>query len=170
MHLVVVSDPGGRLQQSRISIEGGRLRYDGAPLTGYNYLVFRIDTPAERDDWESLSSIEEPYQAAVEMLQSALTNPDPELSKNMLVEADRRLGAAKLAAFRAKELTKVVGRNQVIAALHDRYADAKKKLAPGAAEQPEIPRTLTQVMASRISVEDARRRGEMSEQDLITTQ
>jgi hypothetical protein len=128
--------------------------------------VFRIDTPAERDDWDSLSSIEEPYQAAIEMLQSALMNPDPELQKNMLLEADRRLGAAKLAAFRAKELTKVVGRNQVLQALQDRYADAKKKLAPGAADEP-IPRTLSQVMTSRISVEDARRLGEMTERDLI---
>lgn len=162
MHLVVVSAPEGTLAKEKISVEGGRLRYEGNPLSGYDYMVFRIDTPAERDDWDSLSTIPEPYDDAIGMLEKAYGLPDPDAQKTMLAEADRRFGAAKLAAFRAKELTKIVGRNQVIKALQERYAAAKQQLAPGAAEAI-VPRKLSQVMAARISVADALSLGEACE-------
>jgi hypothetical protein len=167
MHLIVVADRNKQLDKAKMSIEDGRLRYEGRSLTGYNYMVLRIDTPADRNDWDSLSAIEEPYLAAIEQLQAALLEPDPDKQKTLMTEADRRLGAAKLAAFRAKELTKVVGRNQAIKGLQDGYNRAKEQLGGAGGAPAEFPRNLTGVLAARISVEEARRIGEMREWDLL---
>jgi hypothetical protein len=59
-----------------------------------------LDTPVERDGWESLSAIEQPYLACIEAPQNALTIPSDAQRALMLQEAERRLAAAKLAAFR----------------------------------------------------------------------
>jgi hypothetical protein len=80
MHLVVVLAPEGTLAKEKITVEGEQLRYDGKPLSGYDYLVFRIDAPAERDNWDSLSAIAEPYDDAIGMLEKAYGLPDPTLT------------------------------------------------------------------------------------------
>jgi hypothetical protein len=166
-HLIVVADQHKPLDKTKMTVEAGQLRYEGRALRGYNYMAFRIDTPQERDDWDSLSSIEEPYLTAIEQLQSALAEPDPEKQKTLMTEADRRLGAAKLAAFRAKELTKVIGRNQAIKALQDSYNKAKQQLGVAGGAPVDLRKDLKEVLTARISVEEARRLGEMRESDLV---
>jgi hypothetical protein len=161
MHIVIASDPDGRLAQSRMTVEQSRLLYDGKSLTGYDYMVLRIDLPAERDDWDSLSAIEEPFLASIKALQDALAEPDAKKRKALMNVADRQLGAAKLAAYNAKELTKIVGRNQVIKTLQGNYDAAKLALGAAGAAEVAIPRNLKEALANCISVADAKSFGEL---------
>jgi hypothetical protein len=169
-YFVVISSPLGRHQAATLWVKGGRL-YEGTggnnlqPVTGFHYMLFRIEAESDRDDWDSLTAIEEPYQQAIEMVQNSVAEADPDLKKKMLSEADRRLGAAKLAAFRAKELTKIVGRNQVIEALGRRFEEAKKQLGAAAFGREFSPK-LKAALENRISVAEAAAKGEMREEEL----
>ncbi len=79
--------------------------------------LFRVDVTQTRDDYDSLTSIAGPYNDALDMLSNAQTQDDSALKDKMMKEAEKRYAAARLAAFRAPELTTTVGRNQVLEAL-----------------------------------------------------
>lgn len=104
-------------------------------LTGYDYALFRLDAVGERDDYQALTAISEPYQAAIEALSASIQEADSQKEKDKLLEAERLLGAAKLAAYKSKELTFKAGRRQVIEALQKGFNEAKALLGSGAAEQ-----------------------------------
>ena len=135
-------------------------------LTGHHYMLFRIESAAERDDWESLSAIRDPFEEAIQLLGQSGYERDADKRAVLVDEADRRLGAAKLAAIRAKELTKLVGRNQVVQALQSGFDAAKKQLALGA-----VPRKADAPMASafsrRISVAEAAALGVATEETVL---
>lgn len=50
-HVVVVSADAGRFDPARLAVLGGRLCYDTVPVEGHDYLVLRVETRTERDDW-----------------------------------------------------------------------------------------------------------------------
>ena len=165
--LVIVGATDGELDETKISMEAGRLRYRGQALTGYNYMVLRVDTPTERDDYESLSSIEDPFLQAIDALKDAVKQRDPKRREEMLADADNLLLNAKFAVYQSKELTKVVGRNQVIKAIEAKYAQAKVDFgAPGLVED-QTTIDLKSIMASSITVRDARSLGELRILDLL---
>jgi len=83
------------------------------PLTGYDYMLFRIESRDERDDWDSLSAIQKPFERAIEMLQSG-----------NIEQANAFIRTAIAAAFTAKELTTKVDRRRVIDQLQQAYQDA----------------------------------------------
>lgn len=83
------------------------------PLTGYDYMLFRIESRDERDDWDSLTAIQKPYERAIEMLQAG-----------NIEQANAFIRTAKAAAFTAKELTAKVDRRRVIDQLQQAYQDA----------------------------------------------
>ena len=80
---------------------------DSRPLSGYAYMLFRIECHEERDDWQELDSIREPFAMAVE----ALMNQQPEVSSWLLRRAytavlnasDLTLGHRIAAAYQLKE-------------------------------------------------------------------
>jgi hypothetical protein len=170
-YLLTIADDSSELEAEKCFVKQDRLYYGGslnsaAPLTGYSYVLLRIDTPEERDDWESLSAIDDPYKSAIEMLQTAMATNDPKLQQGMMEEADRRIGAAKLAVYRSKELTRTIGINQVMGAIEARYADAKKRFASHGATEVKVARDLKSAMAGRMSPREALLRGPMQEEDL----
>src|SRR5262249_34012738 len=127
--------------------------------------LFRVDVSDSRDDWDSLTTINEPYVQAVEMLSNAKSQEDPELGEKMRKEAEKRYGAARLAAFRAPELTSVVGKNQVLAALERRWKEAKQQIGEGAFAE-DFPKTLKAAMRNPMPADEARERGEVTEEEL----
>jgi hypothetical protein len=91
---------------------------------------------------------------------------DEEMKTKIRSEAEKRYGAARLAAIRAPELTNVVGRNQALIGLEQRWTEAKKQMGQGAF-QGDFPRTLKAAMRNPISIETALEMGELDEQDWL---
>ena len=77
-------------------------------------------------------------------------------------EAEKRCFATRLAAIRAPELTKIVGRNQVLAALDQRWAEAKEQMGVEGALPVDFPSPLKNVMRNPISVQDATYSGKIT--------
>jgi hypothetical protein len=166
---VVINAPEGTLDPKQLWVKNDRLCYgvDAANgLIGYDYVLIRIDSVDERDDYHALSSIDEPYQGAISVLNDAILEPDPQKKKDKMSEAERLLGAAKLAAFKSKELTFKTGRRQVIQALQKGFEEAKQLLGSAAADQP-IARNLSDAMIGAISPAEALLAGEVTIQDLL---
>ena len=65
-------------------------------LKGHTYMLLRIDAPEDRDDWEELMAIQEPYQKAVEAL----------INDNKPQEADAYLRKAVTTALFSPDLTR----------------------------------------------------------------
>jgi hypothetical protein len=169
-YLALINAATGTLDKNEMWVKGDRLHYgatkDSAlPLEGYDYVLLRLDSVDERDDYSSLSSIDGPYQSAITALNESVVEPDPQKQKDKLTEAERLLGAAKVAVFKSKELTFKTGRRQVIQALQKGFDEAKALLAGGAAEQA-ISRTLAEAMTGAMSAEEALLAGEVSVADL----
>jgi hypothetical protein len=164
-YYVVVAAQAGALKPEELFVRGGRLYRGDRAITGYDYMLFRVDVNCTRDDWDSLASIDGPYQEAIKLLEDSLKSDDLDLQKGMRAEAEKRIAAARVAAFRAPELSRVVGKNQVLDALDKRWKEAKKQLGLGAFAN-EFPRTLAAAMRNPISITEAIERGEQSEQDL----
>lgn len=167
---VVVGAPTGALSAAQMWVKNDRLHYGptaaaATALTGYDYALFRLDALAERDDYQALTAIGEPYQAAIDALSASIQEPDPQKQKDKLLEAERLLGAAKLAAYKSKELTFKAGRRQVIEALQKGFNEAKGLLGSGAAEQ-NVAATLARAMAGAMSAKEAVLAGEVSIRDL----
>jgi hypothetical protein len=166
-YFVMISAEAGNIDPKDLFVRGSRLYRGADELTGYHYMLFRVDTTDSRDDWDALSSISEPYAQAVEMLQSLVGQDDEEIKKKLKAEAEKRFGAARLAAIRAPELTNVVGRNQVLTSLDQRWAEAKKQIGVQNALPTNFPATLKAAMRNPISVQAALDMGERSEQDWL---
>jgi hypothetical protein len=103
-------------------------------LTGVDDMVLHIEVRAERDDWNALASIAEPFKRAIE----ALSGGD-----SAKAEAEVRL--ALRAAYVAAELTDA-DRRRVIELIKAEYARAKadldfRGLVPG--EVPDLQQLVT---------------------------
>lgn len=164
-YYVVISAPEGEVKPDDLFVRQGRLYRGDQAMTGYDYMLFRVDVNSTRDDWDSLTSISGPYQEAIDLLENSLRSEDPATQKSMVAEAEKRFSAARVAAFRAPELTRVVGKNQVLEALDKRWKEAKEQLGVGAFTI-EVPRTLSAAMRNPMSIAAAIERGEPLEQDL----
>jgi hypothetical protein len=169
-YMVSIDAKAGDINPNELWVKGDRLLRgpslnEAKPLTGYHYTLMRVDAVDERDDYQFLSSIDGPYQSAITALNEAVLEPDPQKQKDKMMEAERLLSAAKVAAFKAKELTFKSGRRQVITALQKNFDEARSLLAPGVAEQP-VARTLEQAMANTISVQEALIAGDVTVKDL----
>jgi len=164
-YFVVLADEPDARKSEKFSVRDNGVYYDGRRLSGVHYMLFRIDGLETRDDWEHLASIQQPFEEAISKLQESIAEPDPEVQKKIVAEAERRLGAALLAAFRARELSRVVGRNQVVAALKQRFQQAKAQLGAGAFPS-ETPGSLADAMRNPMPPEEAMALGEIAERDL----
>jgi hypothetical protein len=126
-HFVVIAADSKTITPQKLFVVDDELRYGNTietstPLTGYDYMLFRLERRDERDDWDSLTSIQKPYERAIEMLEAG----------NM-EQAEAFIRAAKAAAFTAKELTAKVDRRRVIDQLEKAYQEALNLLGTGAA-------------------------------------
>lgn len=166
-YFVVLSAQAGEIQPSELFVRNSQLYRGAEQLTGYHYMLFRMDVSDKRDDWDSLASIMDPYNQAIDMLENASKVDDADAAGKLRAEAEKRYGAARFAAFRAPELTSIVGKNQVLEELKHRWEEAKRQLVGEGAFREDLPRTLSMMMRKpRLSVAAAIERGEPREEDL----
>ncbi|CAM2069781.1 hypothetical protein SCOR_30680 [Sulfidibacter corallicola] len=69
-YLVTLAATEDELPPGQLWIRNGRLHRgttmaDSTPMTGVDYLLFRLDVFAERDDWRALEYIKKPWQSAM---------------------------------------------------------------------------------------------------------
>jgi hypothetical protein len=158
-YFAVISAKSGEIAPASLFVRNNQLYFGENQLTGYHYMLFRVDVTETRDDYDSLTSIAEPYNEALGMLSNALTQDDPAMKDKMMKDAENRYAATRLAAFRAPELTTTVGRNQVLEALKRRWDEAKSQLGAGGFAD-SFPRTLKAAMRNPIPAEAAIEIGE----------
>ncbi|WP_437675040.1 hypothetical protein [Sorangium sp. So ce131] len=85
---------------------------DRAPLTGFDHMLLRLELFTERDDWDQLKSIAEPYAAMLDAL-----------GEGDRGRAESSLRQAIAAALKAPELTQA-DRRRVPEALKKRYVES----------------------------------------------
>lgn len=92
------------------------------PLTGVDYLLLRIETRKERDDWNALTSISEPFNKAMTALGQVDVNGNPRVA-----DADIYIQSAAAAALASPDLT-TQDRPRVARAIRDTYKEYKDAL------------------------------------------
>jgi len=120
-YIALVRATDAELDRRSLAVQNGSLRVRDdkgalASLTAFDYLLLRIEVFTERDDWDSLQSIAEPYREAL----SALGAQDERRAADLA-------RAACVAAFKAPELTEA-HRRAVIEKIKERYQAAQKSL------------------------------------------
>jgi hypothetical protein len=95
------------------------------PLTGLDYMLLRIETLPERDDWDSLSTINEPWQKAIDALTQVDAAGNPRVA-----DADTYVRLAAAEALRSPDLTER-DRRRVAKAIRERYQEYKAALDGG---------------------------------------
>jgi hypothetical protein len=144
-YLVVVLATEKQVKPGELWVKDGRLHMGRSgdelqPLSGFAYMLFRIEKRADRDDWEGLTAIRDPYNSAL----GALEQQDGQRAETFF-----RVAVAE--ALRSPDLTQA-DRIRVARALKDEF-DQAKELGLGAipVERP----TLTTAMARSISADQA---------------
>ena len=97
-------------------------------ITGVDYMLLRLETLPQRDDWDGLASINEPWTKAIESLSQV------DASGNLRVaDAEAFIRAAAVAALNSPDLT-AQDRIRVAKAIRDRYREYKGALGLEAGE------------------------------------
>jgi len=156
-YIAVILAEEGEVDKNRLWIVEDRLRYgasaaSSAPFTGYAYMLFRIENREERDDWDSLTSIREPFDKAIEAL---LAQEEQ--------RAESFLRTAITTALQSPDLTKA-DRRRVAKALKEEYNETQD-LGLGAVPR-ELP-NLEHAMQRAISVDEALALGEPTFEELF---
>jgi len=146
------------IENKKLWVHNGRLLYGESvgtakPLRGYNYMLFRLERRDERDDWDSLTTIQEPYNKAIEMLRVGNTD-----------QADAYIRAAKAAAFLSQELTRNVDQRRVVLQIQKRYDDAKEQMGLGAFKDEDT--SFGEAMRSAMPVAEAKALGSLLPEDV----
>ncbi|HKU77098.1 MAG TPA: hypothetical protein VJR02_24515 [Pyrinomonadaceae bacterium] len=159
-YFTVILAKENEINKEKLWVENDRLKYGDAQsssklLTGYNYMLFRIERQDEFDSWDSLTSIKEPFDQALLLLKAG--NKD---------EAAALIKQAKLAAYNAKELTRDIDSRRIIEIIQQRFDTAKEFLGSAAFE--EFDRSLTTAMSASgvMSPEEAASKGRLRIEDL----
>jgi hypothetical protein len=104
-YVAVIGASPKQLPAAELSVVDGRLCRNEQAMTGYEYVLFRIEGRVERDDWPS--DIDTPFREAQEAF---------EIGEKERAEAARK--AAITAAFRSPDLTPI-DRRRMIKAIND---------------------------------------------------
>ncbi|MDD3042295.1 MAG: hypothetical protein PHW56_05035 [Methanosarcinaceae archaeon] len=155
------------LDASMLWVVNDRLRYgtsaeDSEPLMGRTYMLFRIENREERDDFDGLTNISEPFNEAI----SALMNGEEERAKTLLRAA---IGAAITSA----DLTRA-DRRRVAQAMKDEFGEYQDMVGgtrggsvrTRAGRTGEIP-DLNKAMQRAMPVEEALALGEPTFEELF---
>jgi hypothetical protein len=136
-YYAVVAADAKTFPADQLRVKSGRLRIgpdeaSSKPLTGYDYMLFRVDRLESRSDWDKLTTIQEPYEEAIGLLKQSIY--DAENHDRLIASAKQRLAQARLAALRSQDLTRPVGSRQVITKLQEEFDEALRNVGAGAAE------------------------------------
>lgn len=112
-YVAVIRRDAAQLKVHDLSVQQGLLRLRGVPLSGADYMLFRIERVSERDDWDSLSSIAAPFRDALTAL-----------SHGNGVVADAHVRRAMLEAWTSPDLTRA-DRSRVCSELKRSYQEAR---------------------------------------------
>ncbi len=128
---------------SQIWIKDGEVWVGSDPkvasqLDKVNYILLRFETRPERDDWESLLSINEPWTKAINALAEFDASGNPKVA-----DGDLMVRIAIAAALNSPDLT-TKDKPRVARAIRDKYTEYKKMLLGKALTLPKPP-TLTEV-------------------------
>jgi hypothetical protein len=123
------------------------------PYVEEDHLLFRFEIFEERDDWEQLRAIQEPFLEAMDSLAES-----PEKATFLLRRAQAR-------AIRAPELTRA-DRTRVVTALGAQFAEAQRAYS-GLGLVPADPPTLDRVMRRAMTVDQAIDRGDATFDDIL---
>jgi hypothetical protein len=118
---------------------------DVRPFTGHDHMLFRVELFDKRDDWENLTSIQEPFQEALTALRDQS-------------QATHYIRTALLRATLSPDLTSV-DKRRVVDRLIENYEEAQRVLSFKGAVGAKPP-TLDQVMRQSMSTKMALGRGE----------
>ncbi len=139
------ADEKNKINLDKLWIVGDRLRYgtktSNVPLTGFTYMLFRMESREQRDDWSSLTSISEPFDKAVGAL-----------GDNEMEKANSFLRTAIVIALQSPDLTQA-DRTRVVKAMKEAFDQAKKDLGLGLI--PSGSMNLDHVMTKAIDVNSA---------------
>ena len=160
-YFTVILAEENKIIKEKLWVENDRLKHGESQesaklLTGFNYMLFRIERQDEFDSWDSLTSIKEPFEQALLMLKAG--NKD---------EAAALIKQAKLAAYNAKELTREVDSRRIIDIIQKRFDTAKEFL--GSAAFDELDTSLTNAMRASdvLSSEEAASKGRLRIADFL---
>jgi hypothetical protein len=144
-YIAVIRATEGQLDRQSLWVSGDQLCIgenkfpnSNPPLTGFDYMLIRVELLEKRDDWEQLTSIAQPLAAAFK----SLSQPIPTAESQALQQVRQAL----VAAYEAPELT-VADRVQVIEKIKTRFKEAKDKLAFSGAFDGEAT-SLEDIMAN----------------------
>lgn len=148
-----------KLIRNRLWVVGDQLRYgenaaNSQPLTGFTYMLFRIESRTERDDWAALTSIAEPFNNAIKALGEAEKD-----------KADALMRTAIVTALQSPDLTRA-DRTRVVKAMKDAYEQAKNDLGLGLG--PGETLNLSQAMVRAMDVETALNEPEPTYEELFS--
>ena len=135
-YVAVIRRDAAQLAAQDLSVQQGLLRFRGAPLTSADYLLFRIERMAERDDWDSLVSIAAPFRDALAALSHGNTTV-----------AEAHVRRAMLEAWASPDLTRA-DRTRVCGEIKRTYQDARNL---GLGLEQAAP-TLAGAMAGAVSI------------------
>lgn len=127
------------------------------PFERADFMLLRIEVRTERDDWNELTSIASPRQAALSAIAEGMTAKAAALHKQSLV-----------AALQAPEITGA-DRRRVIDLLNREYAEAKTLLRARSAPEAKETDFGKQMRSKAISLEKARELGEPTYDEVFAT-
>ncbi|MGA2289058.1 hypothetical protein [Bradyrhizobium sp.] len=161
-YVVLIRATEDQVDRSQLCVAAGQLRKGGKPedskaFDEFDHIVLRVEILTERDDWQKLTFIDEPFQQALD----ALADGNDEESKK---KGDLFLQTALRRVLRSPDLTQA-DRTRVIPLLKDQYRLAKDGLGiKGLAQQRA---NLQQMMKSAMTVDAALERPEPSLDDVV---
>jgi hypothetical protein len=144
VYIAAIGAPSGTYGEKLLWVKDGALlagtdANTARPLAAADYMLLRLEIRPERDDWDSLTSIADPFNKAFEALKQVDASGNPKLR-----DAEIFIRTAALAAVTSTDLT-AKDRVRVAKAIRERYSNYKEAVfgAKGL-EQPEAP-TLAEV-------------------------
>ncbi|BCS35917.1 hypothetical protein TBR22_A51520 [Luteitalea sp. TBR-22] len=114
-YVAILRQGASALEARDLSVQQGRLHLRGAPVTGLDYMLLRIERVEERDDWRALSAIDAPFREA----QAALAYGNEAMAKAFM-------SRALLEALHSKDLTET-DRRRVSSELRKAWDDSRNQ-------------------------------------------
>jgi hypothetical protein len=157
-YIAVIAGEETKIKKENLWVAGDRLRYGNSkennqPLTGYTYMLFRIESRTERDDWSALSNIAEPFNKSIEAL-----------GQGEMEKAESLLRTTIVTALQSPDLTRA-DRSRVVKAMKEAYDQAKKDIGLGAVPSEQLK--LEKAMQKAVDVETALNEPEPTLEDLF---
>jgi hypothetical protein len=143
-YIALINAPAGTYDPKQLWADHRKLLHgpnieSARELSGVDYMLIQLEIRRERDDWDQLTSISEPFSKAIE----ALGQLDPATGEPKLAEADAFVRSAAVAALNSPDLT-AVDRMRVARAIRKRFTSYREALEQErAARAISLPRAPT---------------------------